>query len=204
MGSSTIRRAHGKLGDDAEDASRTDEPVGTEPARGRSAGGPGLPLVAEGSGAPVIALIAAIGLFLLWRAMPALARNEVELLPQYGAGSPPTLGDAFRCARPVPGHRVRVAVRAGAGDAGGAGHRDLPDAVRTPALAGPLAYMVDLLAAVPSIIYGVWGLFVLAPWLRADRVVAQREPRLDSSCSPTATPRWPAAARSSPPASCWR
>ena len=33
-------------------------------------------------------------------------------------------------------------------------------------LAGPLAYMVDLLAAVPSIIYGVWGLYVLAPRLR--------------------------------------
>jgi phosphate transport system permease protein len=30
----------------------------------------------------------------------------------------------------------------------------------------PLAYVVDLLAAVPSIIYGVWGLYVLAPQLR--------------------------------------
>jgi phosphate transport system permease protein len=29
-----------------------------------------------------------------------------------------------------------------------------------------LAYVVDLLAAVPSIIYGVWGLYVLAPELR--------------------------------------
>ena len=33
-------------------------------------------------------------------------------------------------------------------------------------VAGPLGYMVDLLAAVPSIIYGVWGLYVLAPVLR--------------------------------------
>ena len=33
-------------------------------------------------------------------------------------------------------------------------------------VAGPLAYMVDLLAAVPSIIYGVWGLYVLAPVLK--------------------------------------
>ena len=31
---------------------------------------------------------------------------------------------------------------------------------------GPLAYVIDLLAAVPSIIYGVWGLYVLAPRLR--------------------------------------
>src|ERR1700747_1014535 len=33
-------------------------------------------------------------------------------------------------------------------------------------VAGPLAYAVDLLAAVPSIVYGVWGLYVLAPQLR--------------------------------------
>jgi phosphate transport system permease protein len=33
-------------------------------------------------------------------------------------------------------------------------------------LARPFGAMVDLLAAVPSIIYGVWGLYVLAPQLR--------------------------------------
>src|SRR5262249_1400474 len=31
---------------------------------------------------------------------------------------------------------------------------------------GLLAYTIDLLAAVPSIIYGIWGLHVLAPQLR--------------------------------------
>jgi phosphate transport system permease protein len=30
-------------------------------------------------------------------------------------------------------------------------------------LAGPLAFVVDLLAAVPSIVYGLWGIIVLAP-----------------------------------------
>jgi phosphate transport system permease protein len=29
----------------------------------------------------------------------------------------------------------------------------------------PLAYVVDLLAAVPSVVYGLWGVFVLAPFL---------------------------------------
>jgi phosphate transport system permease protein len=33
-------------------------------------------------------------------------------------------------------------------------------------LAGPLGYMIDLLAAVPSIVYGVWGIYVLAPVLK--------------------------------------
>ncbi len=30
----------------------------------------------------------------------------------------------------------------------------------------PLAFMIELLAAIPSIIYGLWGLFVLAPIMR--------------------------------------
>ena len=32
-------------------------------------------------------------------------------------------------------------------------------------LAKPFAILVDLLAAVPSIVFGLWGIFVLAPWL---------------------------------------
>jgi phosphate transport system permease protein len=32
-------------------------------------------------------------------------------------------------------------------------------------LARPFAILVDLLAAVPSIVFGLWGIFVLAPWL---------------------------------------
>jgi phosphate transport system permease protein len=31
----------------------------------------------------------------------------------------------------------------------------------------PLATMIELLAAIPSIIYGIWGLFVLAPFVQA-------------------------------------
>ena len=30
----------------------------------------------------------------------------------------------------------------------------------------PLSFMVELLAAIPSIIYGLWGMFVLVPWVR--------------------------------------
>jgi phosphate transport system permease protein len=31
---------------------------------------------------------------------------------------------------------------------------------------GPLAFLVDLLAAIPSVVYGLWGVFVLLPLLR--------------------------------------
>ncbi len=30
----------------------------------------------------------------------------------------------------------------------------------------PLSFVVELLAAIPSVVYGLWGIFVLAPWLR--------------------------------------
>jgi phosphate transport system permease protein len=41
--------------------------------------------------------------------------------------------------------------------------------VAHPRLARPVGYAIELLAAIPSIIYGMWGLFVLAPMM-ADHV----------------------------------
>lgn len=35
-----------------------------------------------------------------------------------------------------------------------------------PALKSPLSFLIELLAAVPSVIYGLWGVLVLVPWLR--------------------------------------
>src|SRR5437868_10130472 len=40
-----------------------------------------------------------------------------------------------------------------------------PDALRQP-----LVFLTELLAAIPSIIYGVWGFFVLVPWVRSFEV----------------------------------
>jgi phosphate transport system permease protein len=37
----------------------------------------------------------------------------------------------------------------------------------TPRLSRPIAIAVELLAGIPSIVYGMWGLFVLAPWFAA-------------------------------------
>jgi phosphate transport system permease protein len=33
-------------------------------------------------------------------------------------------------------------------------------------IARPIAFMVELLAAIPSVVYGLWGIFVLAPFIR--------------------------------------
>ena len=71
-------------------------------------------------------------------------------------------------------------------------------------LARPFGMLVDLLAAVPSIVFGLWGIFVLAPGSRAGGELPQRQPRLVLPVLRTATSRWPAAEPSSPPASCSR
>jgi phosphate transport system permease protein len=36
-----------------------------------------------------------------------------------------------------------------------------------PALRRPVGFSVEILAAIPSVVYGLWGLFVLVPWLRS-------------------------------------
>lgn len=33
-------------------------------------------------------------------------------------------------------------------------------------IATPIAFMVEILAAIPSVVYGLWGIFVLAPFIR--------------------------------------
>ena len=35
-----------------------------------------------------------------------------------------------------------------------------------PSLERPLSFLIELLAGTPSIVYGLWGVFVLVPWIR--------------------------------------
>lgn len=37
--------------------------------------------------------------------------------------------------------------------------------IAPPWLRGPVSFLVELLAGIPSVIYGLWGIFVLAPWI---------------------------------------
>lgn len=36
----------------------------------------------------------------------------------------------------------------------------------SPRIARPIGFLVELLAAIPSVVYGLWGIFVLAPFIR--------------------------------------
>ena len=68
----------------------------------------------------------------------------------------------------------------------------------SPALRGPLITVVDLLAAMPSLIYGIWGFFFLQPHLMGVSALADRTLRLHPDLfdlrAPTSACRrsWPA------------
>ncbi|OBA92406.1 phosphate ABC transporter permease subunit PstC [Mycobacteriaceae bacterium 1482268.1] len=123
--------------------------------------------LAEGSGVFIVVIIAAIGAFLLWRAIPALTRNEENFFLYSGNWvttdtSAMKFGilDLLQVTVFVSVFALLLAMPVALGIA------IFLTQYAPRRVAGPLAYMVDLLAAVPSIIYGVWGLYVLAPVLK--------------------------------------
>lgn len=123
--------------------------------------------LSEGSGVLIVVLIAAIGLFLLMRAVPALARNHVNFFT-YG-GNWDTANTAAMRFGVFDLVQVTVMVALVAlvlAMPVALGIAIFLSQYSPRRVTGPLAYVVDLLAAVPSIIYGVWGLYVLAPQLR--------------------------------------
>ena len=123
--------------------------------------------LAEGSGVLIVVLIAAIGLFLLMRAVPALARNQVNFFTYGGNWDTSNTAamrfgvfDLVQVTVLVALFALVLAMPVALGIA------IFLSQYSPRRVTGPLAYVVDLLAAVPSIIYGVWGLYVLAPQLR--------------------------------------
>jgi phosphate transport system permease protein len=122
---------------------------------------------AQTSGLFIVILIAAIGGFLLWRAIPALRRNQENFF-SYGNNWVTTdtaamhfgISQMLQVTVFVSLFALVLAMPVSLGVA-------VYLAEYAPRrIVAPLAYLVDLLAGVPSIIYGAWGLYVLAPQLR--------------------------------------
>jgi phosphate transport system permease protein len=144
-------------------------PISTNPSKGAKVrlGDRIFQWLAEGSGILIVALIAAIGVFLLWRAIPALARNEENFF-LYGGNWITTdtsamhfgILDLLQVTVFVSVFALVLAMPVALGIA------IYLTQYSSRRLAGPLGYLVDLLAAVPSIVYGVWGLYVLAPAIK--------------------------------------
>ncbi|GAA3008731.1 phosphate ABC transporter membrane protein 1, PhoT family [Actinokineospora diospyrosa] len=118
-----------------------------------------------GSGVFVVAMIALIGIFLLIQAIPSLADNQANFLFGRDWDADPQGGLAFGVLDLLlvtvfsAVFALIIAMPISLGIA-------LFLTQYAPRrLARPFAYLVDLLAAVPSIIYGLWGAYVLAPAL---------------------------------------
>ncbi|WP_402468221.1 phosphate ABC transporter permease subunit PstC [Isoptericola aurantiacus] len=118
--------------------------------------------IAVGSGVLILAVLAAVALFLLWQAWPALTAGSDELadaVPRYPEDTsfiayvgPLVFGTILAAVL-----ALLLAVPVAMGVALFISH------YAPRRLAQLLGYLVDLLAAVPSVIYGLWGIFVLAP-----------------------------------------
>ena len=71
--------------------------------------------------------------------------------------------EVFGAARADLRHRRHLGAGADLGGADGLRHRVLPDRAGAAWLRRPVGTAIELLAAVPSIIYGMWGFFVIVP-----------------------------------------
>jgi len=115
------------------------------------------------SGVAVILTVLLVGIFLLWQAIPSVLADQVSFLfsTEWDVGDPLDLrfGIAALFYTTVLSSVVAmiIAVPVAIGVAlfvTQYAHRSI---------AKPVAYLVDLLAAVPSIIFGLWGIIVLGP-----------------------------------------
>jgi phosphate transport system permease protein len=131
--------------------------------------------VAAAAGSTIIAAILSIAAFLLVRAAPALRANHANFFTsaEFDTTDPQKLAfgirDLFMVTMLSSISALVLAVPVAVSIAVFLTHY-------VPArLSRPLGAMVDLLAAVPSIVYGLWGMFVLAPLLMPIEVLLNRE-----------------------------
>jgi phosphate transport system permease protein len=122
--------------------------------------------LAVGSGVLIVVLIAAIGLFLIAQAIPALGADNESFLTSFvwNTSDANNLRFGVLSLLWVTVASSVVALILAMPVALGIALFLTQYAPRR--LARPFAYVVDLLAAVPSIIFGLWGIQVLAPFLK--------------------------------------
>lgn len=114
-------------------------------------------LAARAASVLLLAIMVAIGVFLIWKAIPALRANEADFLTEQEwnpNANPPVFGIAQLAFGTVMSSflALLMATPVAIGIA-------LFISFYAPRrLAAGLGYLVDLLAAVPSIVYGLWGL----------------------------------------------
>ena len=113
----------------------------------------------------ILALIVYFFVRLVGEARPAFAKEGV--LGFTFGNDWNVSADQFGALPLLVGTLITSALALLIGVPGGRRHRDLRDrAVPAARCARPLTVLVELLAAVPSVVYGLWGIFFLAPKLQ--------------------------------------
>lgn len=121
--------------------------------------------IAIAAGATIIGAIALMALFLIVKALPSLQANQANFLTsaEFLTSDPDNLRfgirDLFMVTVLSSMFALIIAVPIAIGIAA------FLTNYAPKRLARPFGMLVDLLAAVPSIVFGLWGIFVLAPWL---------------------------------------
>ncbi len=116
----------------------------------------------RGAGLVVLALVTLLGVFLVSQALPALARNEASFLTSREwevGGTAPRFGIVELLWTTVTSSLIAMVLAVPVGVCVALFITEY--APRW--LSRPAASLVDLLAAVPSIVYGLWGLIVFRP-----------------------------------------
>ncbi|GHD12740.1 phosphate transport system permease protein [Streptomyces violarus] len=118
--------------------------------------------LSRGSGILLLVIMAAIAVFLTYRASLAISKDQGNFLTTFEWDTnlvPPNFGIAVLAFGTVISSIIAMVIA-------------VPIAVAIALflthyaprrLRGPIAYVIDLLAAVPSIVYGLWGALVLVP-----------------------------------------
>ncbi|MDQ0909517.1 phosphate transport system permease protein [Streptomyces canus] len=118
--------------------------------------------LSRGSGILLLAIMAAIAVFLTYRASIAIGKDDGNFLTTFEWNTgliPPKFGIAVLAFGTIVSSIIAMVIA-------------VPIAVAIALflthyaprrLSGPIAYVIDLLAAVPSIVYGLWGALILVP-----------------------------------------
>ncbi len=121
--------------------------------------------LAAGSGIIVVALVALVGVFLVWQAVPSLLKNEANFLfsrEWNPSGAHPRFGIAELAWGTLVTSIIAMLIAVPLGMAVAL----FLTQYAPKWLAKPAAATVDLLAAVPSIVYGFWGLNIAGQYFQ--------------------------------------
>ncbi|MDR0482303.1 MAG: phosphate ABC transporter permease subunit PstC [Cellulomonadaceae bacterium] len=118
--------------------------------------------IATSSAGVLLGILAAVAFFLIYRAVPAFTASPAELADQ--GGLPEGMTSLADVVGPLVFGTVLAAILALAVSLPVSMGVALFTSHYAPKrLASILSYLVDLLAAIPSVVYGLWGSITLAP-----------------------------------------